>query len=260
MTETQLKLIQFNFSHFNEKLRWALDFKGLPHTRQSLMPGPHVAVVKPLTGETQVPVLVVSREGEDDLVMNETSKVINWLEETYPDPALYPADPNLRTEALALQARFDETVGPFIRLCIFYAMFQDGPYARAVFTNGQPFLTALGYKAIFPIGKMLVRSAYDLTPERNEEGIRIVSAALDEVAEKSSKTGYLVGDQFSIADLTAASLLMLTGFPDEIQFDMPEAKSKVMKDWFARWDGHPGQVWVRKIWKENRPQSAELSS
>jgi glutathione S-transferase len=31
-------LWQFAFSHFNEKVRWALDWKGIPHVRRSLPP------------------------------------------------------------------------------------------------------------------------------------------------------------------------------------------------------------------------------
>src|SRR6185503_21320125 len=34
-------LWQFRFSHFNEKARWALDWKRVPHTRSSLLPGWH---------------------------------------------------------------------------------------------------------------------------------------------------------------------------------------------------------------------------
>ena len=38
-------LLQFTFSHYNEKARWALDFKRVPHVRRSLIPGPHSRVV-----------------------------------------------------------------------------------------------------------------------------------------------------------------------------------------------------------------------
>src|SRR5436190_1646821 len=35
-------LWQFKYSHYNEKARWALDFKRVTHVRQSLLPGPHI--------------------------------------------------------------------------------------------------------------------------------------------------------------------------------------------------------------------------
>jgi glutathione S-transferase len=55
---TMIELLQFRHSPYNEKVRWALDLKRVPHTRRSLLPGPHVATVRRLTGRTHTPVLV----------------------------------------------------------------------------------------------------------------------------------------------------------------------------------------------------------
>ncbi len=55
-------LWQFTFSHFNEKARWALDYKGIAHVRRSLLPGPHIPKVKMMTGQTTVPVMVMNGE------------------------------------------------------------------------------------------------------------------------------------------------------------------------------------------------------
>jgi glutathione S-transferase len=41
-----IELLQFRHSPYNEKVRWALDLKRLPHRRRSLLPGPHMGVVK----------------------------------------------------------------------------------------------------------------------------------------------------------------------------------------------------------------------
>lgn len=79
-------LFQFTYSHFNEKARWALDFKRVPHARKSLVPGLHVAKVKRMTGQSAVPVLTL-----DGKVVFDSTRVIEALERRYPDPALYPA-------------------------------------------------------------------------------------------------------------------------------------------------------------------------
>ena len=44
-----ITLYQFPASHYNEKVRWALDLKGVPHDRVSLLPGPHAPRMKRLT-------------------------------------------------------------------------------------------------------------------------------------------------------------------------------------------------------------------
>ncbi len=55
-------LHQFEFSHFNDKARWALDFKGIEHRRESYLPGPHMFFIRRLSGQAQTPVLAVDNE------------------------------------------------------------------------------------------------------------------------------------------------------------------------------------------------------
>jgi glutathione S-transferase len=45
----KLELHQFPSSHFNEKARWALDYKGLEHSRLNYLPGPHMRPIKKLS-------------------------------------------------------------------------------------------------------------------------------------------------------------------------------------------------------------------
>ena len=53
-----LKLYQFAISHYCEKIRWALDYKGLNYETVNLLPGQHVKTIRKLTGEaSSVPVL-----------------------------------------------------------------------------------------------------------------------------------------------------------------------------------------------------------
>ena len=75
------ELWQFTSSHFNEKARWALDFKRVPHIRHSMIPGFHVATVKRMTGKTHVPVLKLNGTAVSD-----SSRIIEALEHAYPDP------------------------------------------------------------------------------------------------------------------------------------------------------------------------------
>ena len=47
--------------------------------------------------------------------MADSTRIIATLEERWPDPPLYPADPELRDQALALEDFFDEEVGHPLR-------------------------------------------------------------------------------------------------------------------------------------------------
>ena len=96
-------LWQFRFSHFNEKARWALDWKGIAHVRRSLLPGFHVPRVLWMTGQKALPVLIVDGE-----TIHDSTRIIERLERLRPEPALYPSDEAARRRALALEDFFDE--------------------------------------------------------------------------------------------------------------------------------------------------------
>ncbi len=72
-------LWQFTSSHFNEKARWALDYKRVRHIRRSLVPGFHVFTIKRMTGKTHVPVLQLNGK-----TISDSSRIIEELERAFP--------------------------------------------------------------------------------------------------------------------------------------------------------------------------------
>jgi len=51
------ELYDFKFSHYSEKARWALDFKGIPYTARHLLPGFHLRTTRKLAPRSFVPIL-----------------------------------------------------------------------------------------------------------------------------------------------------------------------------------------------------------
>ena len=93
MTNPRLTLYQFAFSHFNEKVRWALDLKQLTSVRRNLLPGFHTKTATKLGGTSQVPILVC-----DDEVVAGSSEILRALDRIAPTPALFPQDASARRE------------------------------------------------------------------------------------------------------------------------------------------------------------------
>ena len=91
-------------SHYNEKARWALDYKEIPHRRRVPMPGLHGFYALAITrgGQRRLPVLQLNGHAIGD-----STAIIAALEEHRPDPPLYPEDPAERARALALEDYFD---------------------------------------------------------------------------------------------------------------------------------------------------------
>src|SRR5207244_470877 len=123
-------LWQFTYSHFNEKARWALDFKGVPHVRRSLLPGPHAVKIRRMTGQSAVPVLEL-----DGRAIHDSSRIIAALEEAYPDPPLYPRDQADRRRAIELEDFLDDELGPHIRRYAFYLLLPFPDTVVAMFSQ-----------------------------------------------------------------------------------------------------------------------------
>ena len=90
-------LYHIEVSHYNEKARWALDYKGVPHRRKAPMPMMHMAWAMAMTrgqGKT-FPILKLNGDTVAD-----STKIIERLEHDYPVPPLYPDDPDDRRRAL----------------------------------------------------------------------------------------------------------------------------------------------------------------
>jgi glutathione S-transferase len=84
-------------SHFSEKVRWALDYKGIAHRRRVLGPD-YLIRAWHATGQGKLPVLWL-----DGRAIADSTRIIAALEERYPEPPLYPSDPAARGRALALE-------------------------------------------------------------------------------------------------------------------------------------------------------------
>src|SRR5207247_2574818 len=96
------------------------------------------------------------------------------------------------------------------------------------------------------------RRRYQIYPAKAEESRRKVVAALDRIVAERQPSGYLVGDSFSIADLTAVSLLfpllwMRPGI--EFQYDYPEPP---VTETFEAASDHPGLDWMEDIYRRHR--------
>jgi len=241
-------LHQFEFSHFNEKARWALAWKGLECERRSYLPGPHMAPIRKLSGQMQVPVLEIDGE-----VVPGSAAIIDRLERSFPEPALYPSEPDVRAEALAIQRRFDAEVGPATRTALFSELLPDGAYFSAMFGRKASASARSLYRAAFPVTRLLIaRNTGASDPANVARAFEVTEAALDEVATRAAATGHLVGDRFSVADLTAAALLCPIANPAHPDMAKLEPIPERYRALLARFSEHPGMAWVTRMYAEHR--------
>ncbi|MEM1436224.1 MAG: glutathione S-transferase family protein [Pseudomonadota bacterium] len=250
-----MRLHQFAFSHFNEKARWALAWKGLPVPRQTYLPGPHMRGIRKLSGQTQTPVL----ETEQGVIAG-SAAIIDWLEARYPEPALYPQDPALRTDALALQAELDDGFGPAVRRLVFNVLKDELGYLAAMFASQAPAFARVGYRAMLPLVRPLIVRGNGISEDSVAAARVLVGETLEALAERLRARRYLVGDCFSVADLTAAALLAPLVQLEHEDMARPRPVPPGLQSLAQQFEAHPVVGWVQDLYREHRAQSPRAPS
>jgi glutathione S-transferase len=195
-----LVLYEIAWSHFCEKARWCLDFKGVPYTRVAINPYTRRQVTA-LGSSGTVPVLV-----DEGRVIEGSAAIAAHLEVANPEPPLLPADPSARADVLAIQERCDEELGPDSRRLA---------YARALANPNLLRGTLLWSRAPgrWINGVMLrmieprLRRRFGIYPDEVERSRGRVRALLDDLQERLSRGPFLVGETLTLADITAVSLM-----------------------------------------------------
>lgn len=241
-------LWQYSFSHYNEKARWALDYKRVPHVRRSLLPGSPRAMWFGARGT--LPVLDLDGERIVD-----STPIIAALERREPEPSLYPADPGERARALELEDFFDEHMGHELRRVAFHDW--DDAYIAALLTTAQPASVRRPFRAFLPLGMAYARRRYRIYPDDVAAARDTVIAALDRVEAEVGSDEYMVGGSFSVADLTAASLLYPLAWPEGLQHDPPTPSGWEFRERLA---GRAALEWSREMYRRHRGGSAAVGT
>ncbi|XOV86798.1 MAG: glutathione S-transferase family protein [Pseudomonadota bacterium] len=241
-------LHQFQFSHFNEKVRWALAHKGVLHDRKSYLPGPHMPSIRRLSGQTSTPVMEW-----DGTVIAGSARIIEFLEKQVPTPILFPGDAMLRQRAMELVTWLDAEVGPANRTVLFAALINESRYMTSMFSRDKSLPVRLLYRLSFPLARGLIARGNGVNPENVKKCRATTAGALNRIGQLSETTGYLVGDSFSVADLTAASLFAPLANPDHPDMARPTPIPPGVTDVLREYADHPTIQWVNSMYEKHRP-------
>nr|WP_272116122.1 glutathione S-transferase family protein [Spirulina major] len=191
-TETIMLLLQFSTSHYCRKARLMLGFKGITYDVENLTPGAHILRLKPLTGLTTVPVLCPSGTADGEAIADSTA-IAQYLDQHYPDPPLFCGDPEGDRQVQWLEDWLDESIGVATRFVYYDYRAQDGKHLDTSWVNGLVIQLVCRQYNINAAAVRLARQRLDL--------------ALNQVLTPWQTGPFLVGDRYTLADLTAAALL-----------------------------------------------------
>lgn len=245
-------LWHISISHYSEKARWALDYKGVDHVRRAPLPGMHIPLALGLTGGAHYTFPILELDGRR---IGDSTAVIAALEERYPEPALYPEDPAERARALELEDFFDEEAGPAMRQAIFHEMINEPEMfgELAVENAPGPLAKSKGVASAYARAYTSLRfgaNKSDAAAQSREK----IAAAFDRLDAELDASGgeFLVGDRFSVADLTAASILYPMVLPPEGPIP-PDSPSPPAFDRFrGEFAERPGYIWIEETFRRHR--------
>ncbi|MGH2988024.1 MAG: glutathione S-transferase family protein [Solirubrobacterales bacterium] len=249
-------LWHLEISHYNEKVRWALDYKGVRHARRAVTPGLQEFRARRLRAGRTVPILQLHGRTIGDSTRN-----IEEIERRWPDPPLYPSDSEERRLALELEDYFDEDCGHDLRRVLFNDNLAEPEKFLGMFSGADhPRLGLL--KALSPVLAPVVKWRYEIRPERVAHSREVVGAALRKVEAEAGPRGYLVGDSFTVADLTAASILALIVVPPEFPYVKlhPDERAAQFREFRASLKDRLGFKWVEDMYARHRGTSAEVAA
>lgn len=250
MSDNIPTLWQIDVSHFSEKARWALAWKGVEHRRRSPVPGAHMAVALWLTRGAHYTFPVLQLEGRN---IGDSTAIVAALEERFPEPPLYPADVAEKRCALELEEFFDEELGPQIRLLAWHEFGRDRErFAELMEQTAPRPLARFGRPtAAYARAYTALRFRADNAEEAERARAKTL-AALDRLEAELGDGEYLVGDSFSVADLTAASLFYPLALPDEGPLRAGSPSARGFEAFREPLEERRGIEWVREMFRRHR--------
>jgi glutathione S-transferase len=219
------------------------------------VPGSHQKIAKELTGGTTFPVLVLGEGAVDD-----STRIIEALEQRHPLPPLYPSDEGDRRAALELEDFFDEELGPNSRLLLLHLTLAEPALFLGTFVPDLAGARRLMARAAF--GAVRSRVVADFAID--EDRVRVAYDGLRRAGERYRAEvgpgGYLVGDSFTVADLTLAALLSPLVAPEGFPYPQPQREHPRLAPVRDVLDEFGLPTWTREIYRRHRGRSAEVSA
>jgi glutathione S-transferase len=242
------RLVTIPFSHYCEKARWALDVVGVDYVEEGHLPIFHMRAVKRAGGTRTVPLLVDGTQ-----VVADSTPIVAWADARQPG-ALLPIDAVDRTAALQLEDDFDLQLGPATRRWAYFHLL-DRKDLMPLLGKDVPRWEASALRATRPAAVAMLKRQLKLDRAGAERSRAKIDAAFDRVSELlADGRRFLVGNRFSVADLTFAALAAPVLMPPEHPVTLPPASElpDEARAHATRWATSPAGQHARRIYATER--------
>ncbi|MBX3160566.1 MAG: glutathione S-transferase [Deltaproteobacteria bacterium] len=248
MTEGEHRLITIPFSHYCEKARWALDRSGVAFREEGHLPLFHYLANRRAGAGRTVPVLVYPGG-----LIGDSTEIIAFADAARPG-ALLPTDAAVRADAVGLEDDFDRHLGPATRRWAYFQMLAR-PDLDTYVARGVPGWQVRALRLSRPLAIAFLKRSLRI----DAAGAARSKAKIDDTFEQVSELlrdgrRFLVGDRFSVADLTFAALSAPVLAPAGHPFALPPPSDlgPVAHDQIEAWRATRAGRFALRMYAEER--------
>jgi glutathione S-transferase len=169
--------------------------------------------VSQFVGGQSVPVLITETG-----ILNCSEEILKYVDEIAPECSkLYPTNPEHRQQIVELVALFDSVLAPVVRQWFYFYTFDRSQLIQPLWCQGVPWFERVFFSIVFRWMRSNVFQMYTINAESTISAHERI-CKIFETVESLLVDGrtYLVGNRFSAADLTfatlAAAVVMPTGY------------------------------------------------
>lgn len=249
MITTPAVLITIPLSHYCEKARWGLDRVALPYREEPHAPLLHRLATMRNDGGT-VPVLA-----HHQLRLIDSNDILVHADAARGGDVLYPRDAAHRHEVEEWVRSFDTVLGPHTRRWAYAHLLTDKPLLRSLWSQAAPKIETTLLAALAPLARRLVRATYNITPKTAQHSLDRVRGIFQQVGQRLADSNrFLVGDKFTAADLTFASLAAPVVLPPEYRGVQPaiDAVGPAMREEILRFRNTDAGRFALRLFSEER--------
>ncbi|MBK9263947.1 MAG: glutathione S-transferase family protein [Polyangiaceae bacterium] len=243
-------LVTITFSHYCEKVRWALDRTGIAYRESGHLPIFHALAVRRAGGWRSVPALVTN-----DGVINDSTNILGWIDKRAPEGHLYGRSDAERREIERIEDLCDEQLGPHTRRWAYFYLLPMRDLTLRMTRDSAPKVEHAVMSVVFPVARKMMQRAMKITPKGAERSRQKIDEVFDEIAKLlADGRKFLVGDGLSAADITFASLAAVVVLPEQYAATLPriddlpaEARAGI-----RAWQEHPAGQFALRLFRDHR--------
>jgi glutathione S-transferase len=239
--DNTVRLITIPVSHYCEKIRWALMRSQIPFVEKRHMPpfhrfatrrvgrktelaperylSPINRFVSRFVGGQSVPVLITETS-----ILTSSPEILKYIDSiSSAQSKLYPTDSENRQQVERLVETFDSLLAPAVRQWFYFYVFNQPHLVQPLWCQGVPWFERLFFPIVFRWMRSTVMQMYAINVESTIAAHESI-CKIFEMVESLLADGrtYLVGNRFSAADLTFATLAAAVVLPAGYGVKLPE--------------------------------------